>query len=91
MKIEVPMNFLIDLHEKLALRPTDVVVYKWVREKHACVDLTHVSPLMGLSTGGFSVEETILEVTISKMVKHEKMCFYNQHVFISFAFLLLVS
>jgi len=35
------VNFLIDtLDGRSTLRPADVMVYGWVRGKHACVDLT---------------------------------------------------
>ncbi|MCI46988.1 auxilin-like protein, partial [Trifolium medium] len=43
------MNFLTDPQEgRSRLRPADILVYGWTREKHACVDLTGVSPLVGL-------------------------------------------
>ncbi|CAJ2667597.1 unnamed protein product [Trifolium pratense] len=54
--------------------------------KHACVDLTRVSPLVGLKTGDFIVGQEALKAASSKVVKHEKTCSDNQHVFIPFAF-----
>ncbi|KAL6550175.1 hypothetical protein OROMI_020663 [Orobanche minor] len=87
VKKEAPVNFLTDPHEgRSTLRPADVLVYGWEGGKHACVDLTGVSPLVGLRDGGFSVGQTDLKATSSKVVKHEKACFDNQHAFIPFAF-----
>jgi hypothetical protein len=68
------------------LRPADVLVYGWVGGKHACVDLTGVSPLVGLGVGDFIVGRAALKAASSKMTKHEKACSDNQHVFIPFAF-----
>ncbi|KAM0040792.1 putative exostosin [Helianthus debilis subsp. tardiflorus] len=48
------VNFLTDLIEgRSTLRPADLLVFGWVGEKHACVDLTGVSPLVGLRENGF--------------------------------------
>jgi hypothetical protein len=41
---------------------------------------------VGLGVEDFTVGQTALKAASSKMVKHEKMCSDNQHVFISFAF-----
>ncbi|GKE81925.1 hypothetical protein Tco_1551925, partial [Tanacetum coccineum] len=54
--------------------------------KHACVDLTRVSPLMGLSSQGFTTSQATLKAASCKVTKHEKACIENQHVFILFAF-----
>ncbi|GJR72939.1 putative reverse transcriptase domain-containing protein [Tanacetum coccineum] len=54
--------------------------------KHACVDLTEVSPLVGLRDNGFVARQAALKAKSSKVVKHEKACLENQHVFIAFAF-----
>ncbi|MCI19690.1 auxilin-like protein, partial [Trifolium medium] len=62
------------------------MVYGWVGGKHACVDLTGVSSLVGLRTKTFIVGQTALKVDSSKVAKHKKACTHNQHVFISFAF-----
>ena len=62
------------------------MVYKWVGGKHACVDLTGVSPLVGLGVRPFTVGQATLKAASSKVAKHEKACFDNQHVFIPFAF-----
>ncbi|MCI34681.1 auxilin-like protein, partial [Trifolium medium] len=62
------------------------MVYGWVEGKHACVDLTGVSPVVGLGGGDFTVGRTTLNAASSKKVKHEKSCIANQHVFIPFAF-----
>lgn len=80
------VNFLTHPHEgRSKLRPADVMVYGWVGEKHACVDFIKGSPLVGLRTWGFIVEQATLKATLSIMVKHEKTCLDNQHVFIPFS------
>jgi hypothetical protein len=87
VKKEAPVNFLTDPQEgRSTLRPADVLVYGWVGGKHACVDLTGVSPLVGLGVGDFTVGRAALKAASSKMTKHEKACSDNQHVFIPFAF-----
>ncbi|KAM0008374.1 putative exostosin [Helianthus debilis subsp. tardiflorus] len=44
-KREAPVNFLTDPSEgRSTLRPTDVLDFGWEGRKHACVDLTGVSP-----------------------------------------------
>jgi len=87
VKKEAPVNFLTDpLERRPTLRSADVMVYEWVGGKHACVDLTRVSPLVGLGVGPFTVGQAILKVTSSKVAKHEKVCSDNQDAFISFAF-----
>jgi hypothetical protein len=50
------------------------------------VDLTRVSPLVGLRTETFSVGQTTLKGASSKVVKNEKACSDNQHAFIQFTF-----
>ncbi|KAK2385232.1 Pleckstrin proteiny (PH) domain-containing protein [Trifolium repens] len=87
VKKEAPLNFLTDPQEgRSTVRPADVLVYGWVGGKHACVNLTGVSPLVGLRVEDFTVRRTTLKAASSKMVKYEKACSDNQHVFISFAF-----
>ncbi|GJZ88958.1 putative reverse transcriptase domain-containing protein [Tanacetum coccineum] len=86
-KKEAPVNFLTDPSDgRSTLRPADVLVFGWVGGKHAYVDLTAVSPLVGLSSRGFTAGQTALKAASSKVTKHEKTCIENQHVFISFAF-----
>ena len=86
-KKEAPLNFLTDPREgRSTLRPADVMVYGWVGGKHARVDLTGVSPLVGLGTRTFTVGQAALKAASCKVVKHEKACSDNQHAFISFAF-----
>ncbi|GJX98848.1 hypothetical protein Tco_0355867 [Tanacetum coccineum] len=47
---EAPVNFLTDPSDgRSILRLADVLVFGWVEGKHACVDLTGVSPLVRLS------------------------------------------
>ncbi|GJT69214.1 hypothetical protein Tco_1028500 [Tanacetum coccineum] len=60
--------------------------YKTVGGKHACVDLTGVSPLVGLSSRGFTAGQAALKAALGKVTKHEKACNENQYVFIPFAF-----
>uniref|UniRef100_A0A251UT94 Reverse transcriptase domain-containing protein n=1 Tax=Helianthus annuus TaxID=4232 RepID=A0A251UT94_HELAN len=86
-KKEAPVNFLTDpLDGRSTLRPTNILVFGWVRGKHACVDLTRVSPLVGLRDNGFVASQAALKAESSKVAKHEKACLENQHVFIPFAF-----
>ncbi|GKE51745.1 hypothetical protein Tco_1486901, partial [Tanacetum coccineum] len=80
---EAPANFLTDPSDgRSTLRPADILGFGWVGGKHACV----VSPLVGLSSRGFTVGEAALKSASCKVTKHEKTCFENQHVFIPFAF-----
>jgi hypothetical protein len=87
VKKETPVNFLTDPQEgRSTLRPADVLVHGWIGGKHACVDLTEASPLVGLGTEDFTVGYAALKAASSKVAKHEKVCSDNQHVFIPFAF-----
>ncbi|GJT83174.1 hypothetical protein Tco_1057516, partial [Tanacetum coccineum] len=87
VKKEAPVNFLTGPSDgRSTLRPADVLVFGWVGGKHACVDLTGVSPLVGLSSWGFIVGQAALKAASCKVTKHEKACIENQHVFIPFAF-----
>ncbi|GJS18306.1 putative reverse transcriptase domain-containing protein [Tanacetum coccineum] len=84
---EAPVNFLTDpLEGRSTLRPADILVFGWAGGKHACVDLTGVSPLVGLRDNGFVAGQAALKSESSKVAKHEKACLKNQHVFIPFAF-----
>ncbi|XP_076901857.1 uncharacterized protein LOC143556417 [Bidens hawaiensis] len=86
-KKEAPVNFLTDpLDRRSTLRPADILVFGWEKGKHACVDLTGVSPLVGLRDHGFVVGHAINKAEAGKVAKHEKACLENQHVFIPFAF-----
>ncbi|KAJ0558888.1 putative exostosin [Helianthus annuus] len=86
-KKEAPVNFLTDpLEGRSTLRPADILVFGWVGGKHACVDLTGVSPLVGLGSSAFTVGQAALKAASGKVIKHEKACLDNQHVFIPFAF-----
>ena len=62
------------------------MVYRWVGGKHVCVDLTGVSPLVGLGVTTFTVGYAALKAASSKVAKHEKACSDNQHVFVPFVF-----
>nr|GEX03266.1 putative reverse transcriptase domain-containing protein [Tanacetum cinerariifolium] len=86
-KKEAPVNFLTNPSDgRSTLRPTDVLVFGWVGGKHACVNLTRGSPLVGLTSRGFTAGQAALKAASSKVIKHEKACIRNQHVFIPFAF-----
>ena len=86
-KKEAPVNFLTDpLEGRSTLRPADILVFGWAGGKHACVDLTGVSPLVGLRDNGFVAGQAALKAESNKVAKHEKACLENQHVFIPFAF-----
>ena len=50
------------------------------------MDLTGVSPLVGLGSSAFTVGQAALKAASGKVIKHEKACLDNQHVFISFTF-----
>jgi len=66
------LNFLTNpLDRRLTLRHADVMVYRWVRGKHARMDLTGVSPLVGLGVGAFTVGQVALKVVSNKVVKRE--------------------
>jgi len=62
------------------------MVYIWVGEKHACVNLIRVSPLVGLGVEAFTVGHAALKYASNKVAKHENVCPDNQHAFILFAF-----
>ncbi|KAJ0523272.1 putative exostosin [Helianthus annuus] len=86
-KKEAPVNFLTDPMEgRSTLRPTDLLVFGWARGKHACVDLTGVSPLAGLRENGFVAGQAVRKAESKKVDKHAKACVENQHVFVPFAF-----
>ncbi|GKD53107.1 hypothetical protein Tco_1286494, partial [Tanacetum coccineum] len=81
------VNFLTDPADgRSTLKTTDVLVFGWVGGKHACVYLTGVSPLVGLSSRDFTVGQAALKATSCKVTKHEKLCIENQDVFIPFTF-----
>ncbi|KAJ0580090.1 putative exostosin [Helianthus annuus] len=86
-KKEAPVNFLTDpLEGRSTLRPADILVFGWEGGKHVCVDLTGVSPLVGLRDHGFMAGQAITKAEAAKVAKHEKACIENQHVFVPFAF-----
>ncbi|MFS7995524.1 putative deacetylvindoline O-acetyltransferase [Helianthus anomalus] len=86
-KKEAPVNFLTDpLEGRSTLRPADILVFGWEGRKHACVDLTGVSPFVGLRDHGFVAGQAITKAEADKVAKHEKACIENQHVFVPFAF-----
>ncbi|GJW35894.1 hypothetical protein Tco_0058814 [Tanacetum coccineum] len=86
-KKEAPANFLTNPSDgRSTLRPTVVLVFGWVGGKHACVDLTEVSPIVGLSSRGLTSGHAALKAVLGKVTKPEKACIENQHVFIPFAF-----
>lgn len=84
-KNDVPMNFMMTPKRgSMTLMPTNIFVNGCVWEKYTCVDLTEVSPFVGLGTRGFTVGQTILKEVSSKVAKHEKWCFDHQHTFLPF-------
>ncbi|KAD0131090.1 hypothetical protein E3N88_44746 [Mikania micrantha] len=86
-KKEAPVNFLTDPMEgRSTLRPADQLVFGWAGGKHACVDLTGVSPLVGLRENGFVAGQAARKAESKKVDKHAKACAENQHVFVPFAF-----
>ncbi|RHN39747.1 hypothetical protein MtrunA17_Chr8g0347241 [Medicago truncatula] len=79
--------FLTDsLDRRLKYGLANVMFYGLVGGKHVCVDLIGISPLVRLGVKAFMVGHTFLKVAPIKVVKQEKACSDNQHVFISFAF-----
>ncbi|GKD25962.1 hypothetical protein Tco_1232176, partial [Tanacetum coccineum] len=87
VKKEAPVNFLTDPSDgRSTLRPADIFVFRWVRGKHACVDLIGVSPLTGLSSQDFTMGQVALKAASCTVTKHEKACVENQHVFIPLTF-----
>ncbi|KAM0015840.1 putative exostosin [Helianthus debilis subsp. tardiflorus] len=87
-KKEAPVNFLTDPLEgrSTGLRPADILVFGWEEGIHACVDLTGMTPLVGLRDHGFVAGQAITKAEAGKVAKHEKACIENQHVFVPFAF-----
>ena len=86
-KKEAPVNFLTDPTEgRSTLRPANLLVFGWAGGKHACVDLTGVSPLAGLRDNGFVAEQAMKRAETKKVEKHAKACEENQHVFVPLAF-----
>ncbi|GJZ91147.1 putative reverse transcriptase domain-containing protein [Tanacetum coccineum] len=65
-----PRDFLTDPSDgRSTLRPTDVLVFGWVGGEHACVDLTGVSPPVGLSGRGFTVGRAALKAALMQSDK----------------------
>nr|GEV34127.1 auxilin-like protein [Tanacetum cinerariifolium] len=76
-----PVNFLTDqLDGRSTLRPGDILIFGWVGGKHAYVDLNGVSPLVDLSSRGFTTGQAALKAISCKVTKHEKACIENQHL-----------
>nr|GEW25700.1 auxilin-like protein [Tanacetum cinerariifolium] len=85
-KKKTRVNFLTyPLDGTSTLRPADVLIFGWVGGKHVCAHLTMVSPLVDLSSMGFTVGHATLKAVSCKVTKHDKTI-ENQHVFIPFAF-----
>ncbi|MFS7909995.1 hypothetical protein Hanom_Chr02g00101081 [Helianthus anomalus] len=80
---EAPVNFLTDpVKGRSTLRPADVLVFCWEDRKHACVDLTCVSPLAGFRENEFVSGQAVLKAKSKKVGKHVKACEDNQHAFV---------
>ncbi|KAL5710701.1 hypothetical protein ACHQM5_021234 [Ranunculus cassubicifolius] len=87
VKKEAQVNFLTDPSDgRSSLRPADVLIYNWSEGKHACVDVTGVSPMVGFDDKVFEVGEAATSAATTKVAKHEAACIANQHCFIPFAF-----
>ncbi|GKA07808.1 hypothetical protein Tco_0687032 [Tanacetum coccineum] len=54
------------LEGRSTLRPSNIHVFEWVGGKHACVDLTGVSPLVGLRDNGFVAGQAALKAESCK-------------------------
>ncbi|KAJ0910369.1 hypothetical protein HanRHA438_Chr06g0251561 [Helianthus annuus] len=86
-KKEAPVNlFTYPAEGRSTLRPTDVLVFGWESGKHACVDLTVVSPLAGFRENGFVVGQAVLKAESMKVENHAKTCKDNQHAFVPLTF-----
>ncbi|GKA95149.1 putative reverse transcriptase domain-containing protein, partial [Tanacetum coccineum] len=73
VKKEAPVNFLTDPSEgRSTLRPDDILIFGWVGGKHACVNLTVVSPFVGLGSGCFTVGQAALKAASFKNGVYEK-------------------
>ncbi|KAF5762881.1 hypothetical protein HanXRQr2_Chr15g0673831 [Helianthus annuus] len=84
-KKKAHVNFLTNPMEgRFALQPADLQVLGWVRGKHVCMDLTGVSPLVGLRETGFLAGQAARKAKSKKVDKHVKACAENQHVFVPF-------
>lgn len=68
--------------ERSTLILVDIVMYKWVGEKHTYVDLTRVYPLLVLRTVSFTMRLKALKVASNIKVIQEKIYFDNQPVLI---------
>nr|GEZ96926.1 auxilin-like protein [Tanacetum cinerariifolium] len=91
-KKEEPVNFLTDPSDgRSKLGRADVLVFGGIGGKHACVDLTGVSPLVRLSIHGFTAGQVALKAASCKVTKHKKACIENQHVFIHLRLIPLIS
>lgn len=80
MKKETNVNFLINPCEgRSKLRPSDVLVYGWIGEKHVCKHLTRLSPVVRLKTGVLLRDKQrlkLVQIKWSNMRKHiSKSCF----------------
>ncbi|GJX09834.1 hypothetical protein Tco_0199693 [Tanacetum coccineum] len=84
---DVRRSLVFHLVKTLKFRPirasTKLILCKLSK---ANVDLTGVSPLVGLRDNEFVAGQAALKAESSKVAKHEKACLENQHVFIPFAF-----
>jgi hypothetical protein len=58
----------------------------WVRGKHACVDLIGVFPLVGLTTGDFTIGRVALNAASNKVAEHDRACSDDQYASIPFVF-----
>nr|GEW76883.1 putative exostosin-like protein [Tanacetum cinerariifolium] len=91
-KKEAHINFLTHSSgERSTLRSADVLVFGWVGGKHACMNLTEVSPLLGLSSRGFTAGQAALKAVSCKVTLHEKACIENKQCLFLLRLIPLVS
>ncbi|KAL8228687.1 hypothetical protein R6Q57_013587 [Mikania cordata] len=76
---EAPVNFLTDpLEGRYALRLEDILVFGWEGGKHSCVDLTRVSPLVGLRDTGFVAGQVALKAESSHSLDNIRNFSYKE-------------
>ena len=74
------MNFLTDPLEgrgEVYSTACRYLVFGWEGGKHSCVDLTGVSPLVGMRDTGFVSGQATLKAESGKVAKHGKACLEN--------------
>lgn len=67
------------------LRPTDILVFEWIRGKHACVNHKGFFSCV-FEEWGFHYGAVYLKVVSCKMAKYKKAHMKNQQMLIPFVF-----